>query len=496
VRTPPPLVALLLALACGSARAQVHYHDDGRPWSQKARGGPDAAAGGWYYNLGLTGMRAMLLQDQPERLLVKYVFEGTPAAGRVRAGDLVVGANGRPFVTPHRNGYGIPVFGGDGPLKDFGVALEESQLKGTLSLDLLRDGKPVSVKLDVGTRYGVYGKTFPDDCPKSERVLKELLAFLEESQKDDGSWGAPHTNTFAALALLAARTPERLARVKKAVEFHARTTKDVDQGSLIHWRYMAAGIVMSEYYLATKEAWVLPELKEVYDFLHGTQYVSPSQVGESARKRGLPKREDQALGGWGHNPGFEGYGPIAMVTGQGALVYALLRRCGIPVSRARHELAYDFLARGTGRNGYVWYADGVSKHDGWADMGRTGAAGLANHLSPYKDGPYADRALAHARVIGEHPETLPDTHGSPLMGMGYTALAARVDPASFRKMMDANRWWFTLAQCPDGTFYYQPNRDNYPMDFSGGSRVPATALVALVFAAKPGTLRLTGKTRD
>ena len=46
------------------------------------------------------------------------------------------------------------------------------------------------------------------------------------------------------------------------------------------------------------------------------------------------------------------------------------------------------------------------------------------------------------------------------MGMAYTALAANIEPANFRKLMDANRWWFTMAQCADGTFYYQPNRDN------------------------------------
>jgi hypothetical protein len=86
--------------------------------------------------------------------------------------------------------------------------------------------------------------------------------------------------------------------------------------------------------------------------------------------------------------------------------------------------------------------------DGWADMGRTGAAGIANFLSPYTDGDYRERALAHAKVIGKHPQSFPDTHGSPLMGMGYTAaLAANIDADSFRKLLDANRWWFTMAHC-------------------------------------------------
>ena len=39
------------------------------------------------------------------------------------------------------------------------------------------------------------------------------------------------------------------------------------------------------------------------------------------------------------------------------------------------------------------------------------------------------------------------------MGMAYAALAANIEPANSRKLMDANRWWFTMATCADGSFY-------------------------------------------
>jgi hypothetical protein len=81
----------------------------------------------------------------------------------------------------------------------------------------------------------------------------------------------------------------------------------------------------------------------------------------------------------------------------------------------------------------------------WADMGRTGATGIASFLSPYTEAGYRERALAHAPVIGWHPQSFPDTHGSPAMGMACAALAANIDSVSFRKLMDANRWWFTMA---------------------------------------------------
>jgi hypothetical protein len=62
------LVAILAALLNAPAMAQVHYHDSGHPWKQRVSGGPDAEVPGWYYNLGITGMRAELVADEPKSL--------------------------------------------------------------------------------------------------------------------------------------------------------------------------------------------------------------------------------------------------------------------------------------------------------------------------------------------------------------------------------------------------------------------------------------------
>ena len=85
-----------------------------------------------------------------------------------------------------------------------------------------------------------------------------------------------------------------------------------------------------------------------------------------------------------------------------------------------------------------------------------------------------------------------DTHGSPLLGMGWTALGAAIDPVSFRKLMDHNRWSLSLAQCSDGTFYYQPNRDNNPQDYAAAPRLAATATTALILSIKDKKLQMTG----
>ena len=499
----PGFLVLVVSVWLGAAAlvadavSQVHYHEDGRPWKQRARKGPDAEVEGWYYNLGITGIRVELVAEAPKQLLVRHVFAGTPAYGKVRVGDHIVGVGVRRFTEEHKNGYGMKVFGADGPIREFALGLEVSQSKsgrGRLLLSLLRDGKLVEETLRVGKKYGVFAKGFPANCERSERILDELYDYLIEHQRSDGFWGNPVHNTFAPLALLSSGKKDHLRAVARCARKHAEVVKDRDRYSLINWRYMAAAIVLCEYYLATKADWVPERLQEIYDFLAWSQYTDLDQVNPKVKEShpgSYPKNAMASHGGWGHNPGFEGYGPICMLTGQGAMALALLERCGIDVDRERHEAAYAFLARGTGPNGYVWYGDDVGNPSGWADMGRTGTAGLANLLSPYRDSVYRERTLSHARVIGDHPESFPDTHGSPTMGMGYAAAAANADPKSFRRLMDANRWWFELAHCPDGSFYYQPNRDN--AGYGSDSRMSATAVTAFVFSIPHRNLHITGK---
>lgn len=492
-------VVLLLLLATPPLDAQVHHHADGRPWNQTADGGPDREVPGWFYNLGVTGIRVKLTEAHPKALTVGYVFEGTPAHGRIGVGDRVVGAGGKPFAEPHRNGYGMDVFGADGPILEFAVALERclGRKKDTGALELLVESgdERRSVTLELGADHGRYAKTFPGKCPKSERLLAGLLDYLVAHQRDDGSWGSAPHDTFAPLALLASgTTEEHRAALEKNVRFQARTTKAEDSSWLINWRYAAAGIVLSEYHLATGEAWVLPELEEIRDFLVSSQYVDLSQVNEKTkeeRPEDAPRDAMNSHGGWGHNPGFEGYGPISMLTGQGALAFALMARSGIDIDRERHDAAYAFLDRGTGPNGYVWYEDSVASPKDWADMGRTGASGLAHAHAPYPEKTYVERAREHAGVIGRHPESFPDTHGSPTMGMGYAAAAAAVDPAAFRSLMDANRWWFILAECPDGSFYYQPNRDN--AGYGRDSRISASSVTAFILSIPRRNLAVTGR---
>lgn len=49
-----------------------------------------------------------------------------------------------------------------------------------------------------------------------------------------------------------------------------------------------------------------------------------------------------------------------------------------------------------------------------------------------------------------------------------------------------------VAYNEDGTFTFQPNRDNNPGDFTRHARLSASATVALIFSLREGALRMTG----
>ena len=132
------------------------------------------------------------MADEPKALLIKYVFPGSPADGQVKIGDLIVGAGGGMFKENHRNGYGEEVFGADGPISELAQVLEECQSadrKGKLPLTLRRGKEIVEVSLDVGTKYGTFAPTFPHKCQKSDLILAELLQYLVDHQRKDGSFG-------------------------------------------------------------------------------------------------------------------------------------------------------------------------------------------------------------------------------------------------------------------------------------------------------------------
>ncbi len=476
-----PLLALFL-LTSGPA-----WSLDNPPWDNlRTEVGPDAEVPGWYINLGITGARAMITKEEPTQLQVMFVFKRSPAFGKLEVGDKITGANKDSFTTAHKFGYGVGKFGYQGPMMDFGKALEESQgkLSGKLVLDVLRGGKKLKVELLVPLEYGAFSDTYPFKCKKSDLLLKESCNWLSKAQLPDGTWSSrPHINAFAAMALLGSGDKRYMSEVRKAMKAMAERTGGTESNGLPVWDYTLYGTALAEYYLITREKWVLKELEEI------NQWLVLAQQGKI-----VSPETEHISGGFGHGfytKGANGYGGMCITTAQAMTSWSLMERCGITVDRARLAAAHEFIANGTNEIGYVWYADAVGG-EGYADMGRTGASALAHYVDTSDSPKFRSFSNRNARCIGKNPDTFSDTHGSPLLGLAWTGLGAATDPASLRKLMDHNRWSFSLSQCSDGSFYYQPNRDNNPQDYTAGPRLAATAATALVLAIKEKKLQITG----
>ena len=282
-------------------------------------------------------------------------------------------------------------------------------------------------------------------------IFKEICGYLRKEQHRDGFWSdRPHINAYAALTLLSSGDPADLPAVKRCVMKMGRSLDGVIRpGGLPVWEYSLYGITLGEYYLATREEWVVPEMEKINRWLVKAQHPATGPPGE---ERHIP-------GGFGHAPHFvggqNGYGSFNIVTAQAMIAWDLFARCGLSIDTDRFAAAHTFIAKGTNKIGYVWYADAVGGA-GYADMGRTGAWAMAHYLYPLPNEGYKAFALHNARCIGEHPLTFPDTHGCPLLGMAWTALGAADESASFRQLMDYNRWSFSLRNVRTARFTTSP----------------------------------------
>ena len=133
-------------------------------------------------------------------------------------------------------------------------------------------------------------RPFPANCAKSDTILAELLEYLVDHQTEDGSFGNPVHNAFAPVGTAGERRREVSAgrRTQRAISLSLRpVAKDERYFDLINWTYMSAAIVLSEYYLATGEKWVLPELQEVHDHL-AQEPVSPHVADQSQSEEIAP----------------------------------------------------------------------------------------------------------------------------------------------------------------------------------------------------------------
>ena len=122
--------------------------------------------------VGITGAYVVEAMGRDE-LLVVHVLPDSPAAGVLKIDDIIIGANGRLFVDP------------EDPRPEMGNALCESQspeLGGILTLQIVRDHKPMNVKMDLGSTLD-FGPTWPYNYEKTRQVRAAALKYVMETPR-------------------------------------------------------------------------------------------------------------------------------------------------------------------------------------------------------------------------------------------------------------------------------------------------------------------------
>jgi hypothetical protein len=351
------------------------------------------------------------------------------------------------------------------------AALQSGQT--SLALTLLRDGSTQTIQLPL-ERKAAFTTMNPANDPEAARMLADCIGFLVRTQRDDGSWSGCMIRTcFSSLALLSTGDARHLPRVRKAVQWaRERYKKPDDYGGLGFWSGAYAGILYSEWHLATGDRSVLPNLEALRDWAIAGRHNSIWDV--------------PALG----------HGPDGLPYGNKALV-----------APACHLLVYEALAMRGGMKSGIWELLTPYMEISWSDPAE-GGNGTLGYNQSYKDleefwsrtglfamaahlrGERHDMRDSMIRVMRERHPWLRNSHayGEPGGALGFLALNL-VSPTDYAEVIKEYAWWFSLAWEPGyGLRFTTPHMGAPYM----GEEDLLNAAYALVLQGPRRSLHLTG----
>lgn len=459
-------------LVIGTPRlARIHLEPSPKLFGRSNGGlGPDKLGA------GLLGFDALTEHDQTV-LTVMSVKSGSAAAkAKLKPGDAILAVAGKPLpvndLNPgwqwfHQSHEAI-----------LGRATEAALKAGqsSLALSVMRDGALETLALPLERRRA-FTSMLPADDPEAARLLGDCVNFLVRTQKDDGSWSGDMIRTcYSALALIATGEPKHKARVRKAVDWALeKYLKPENYGNLGFWSGAYAGILYSEWHLATGDKRVLPNLDALRDWAVNGQHQSAWDVPALGHgPDGLPYEKKALVAPACHLLVFES---LAMRCGMKSGIWELL----MPYM----EMAWsDPKDGGHGSLGY-----NRSYKDTEEFWSRSGLFAMAAHLRgqrpDMRDAMTTYMASRHPWIRNSH------AYGEPGGSLGLLGLNLAA-PADYRKTIRDYAWWFSLAWEPGhGLRFTTPHMGAPYM----GEEDLINATYALVLQGPKKTLHLTGSTR-
>ncbi len=422
---------------------------------------PDLTKGGQRdtthdWTLGPTGARGWMWgwkghTTNARQILITHVDVGSPAAGVLKVGDVILGVDGQPFTNDARIAFAKAI-----------TRAESKQGGGKLRLLRWRNGTTETVELKLPV-LGGYSPTAPYHCEKSRRVFELACEAIARKPLKD----VTIPNDMNALALLASRRPEYTNLVAE----YARKVADHQPGGHVTWGYAYATLFLAEYALATRDENVMPGLRRLATDIARGQ----STVGTWGHAFAEPSGR---LGGYGamNQPGI--VLTIAMV---------LAREAGVrdPVLDLAIEKSARFL-RWYVNKGAIPYGD----HEPWPwheDNGKSASAAVLFDL-------LGDREAATffaKMAVAAHGERESGHTGNFFNVLWALLGVSRAGPAATAAYFAEQSWYYDLMRGWDGTALYQ----GVPGDWGGHSYGgwDCTGAFLLGYALPLKSLYLTGR---
>ena len=477
------LAWLFLALSSTTLTAIEENNRD--RWNKPSKSGPDKGVPGYLVNLGPTGARAIL---GAKSFTVKYIFEKSPASGKLQLDDVITSVNGKPFEVVHRFGTHLtrmkkfPDIGYEGPLMDFGNAIEDSEGKdGKLTLGVSRAGEKRDVVIEL-EKIGRFSETYPLGCKKSALLAKRAMQYLSNNKYI--SREKCHAKCMSGLALLAAG---EIDQVKKLVY----SWNTIPEQGIWVWPASYQCILLSEYYLVTMDAAVLPTIQGLASVIETGQVEDMANYKDRTHGDMGNVGHKFRTGGLGHNTRVGGYGTMTMTSALGLTAWELAKKCGATVDQHKIDLAFDYVQKSTTKDGYIGYH---THEGGYAPSGRQGLAIIAHKLAG-DNKENRDYIKLASLGLSNSKKYLNDAHADNILAVCWGLLGANAsgDKKAIRDMMDYNKAWLNMARCHDGSFVSVPGRDMYDSGYYLSSRLHLTAAMALVYSMETPKLKIQGK---
>ena len=366
--------------------------------------------------MGITGAYVSEFLKRKE-VLVVHVLEDSPAAGVLQLDDIIFGANGRLFEDP------------EDPRPEIGNALVESQspeLGGILTLHVVRDKKPVNLKIDLGGKLS-YSDTWPMNCEKTRQIRQAALEYVLKSHPWDRRdfW----TPTF----LLASGDDRALELARRHLCADLKDEYAEGRGGRA-WTQGYELTNLCEYYLLTGDSSVLPAIQYHAECMAWAQYRS---------------------GSWSHGGGGElaqgpglvdgGYGEINCA-GLGAFIgLCLARQCGIEPYDTTLPKSIRFYGSFCGAN-FPYGLGNPGMRGGRMDNGMNSMAAMGFYLLGEKE-----MAQRWARTVCYMWMGRERGHAEAIFSGAWGPVGAALAPApEFHAFMNHMKWAYEMGRTREG----------------------------------------------